>query len=389
MSGCMGRLLRTHPFPTVWVVGFFQEVAFFLLVNLPGRFQQLGITEGGIGIAYSASALAALLLRPSFGRILDVVHRRTVLRVGGLANVSAILALALLDVPGLTMWSVFIAQRILQILLFTTLLTYAADALPADIRTQGLALFGLSGLIPIATSNLLGDALIASSGYPAVLLAAAASGLVSWALLWRLPLLPVLGRRPRRSFWAVVRQRDMLPLWWVTLMFAMALETVFTFMRTYVNTRRIGSLALFFGIYGLMAVATRIGGGSRYDRLPHRRVTVVAVVGLATGLAIVAVAPNTALLAGGAAILGIAHGAVFPILSSQVISRARTAERGSAVATFTSIFDVGLLVVAPVVGVLIELAGYGLAFSSVSVMLLAGAAVYALWDRRLVAASAG
>ena len=39
----MVRLFRTPPFPTVFAIGFFQEVAFFLLVNLPGRLQQLGI----------------------------------------------------------------------------------------------------------------------------------------------------------------------------------------------------------------------------------------------------------------------------------------------------------------------------------------------------------
>lgn len=369
-------------------MGFFQEVGFFLLVNLPGRLHQLGITEAGIGIAYSLSAVAALLVRPWFGRVLDVVHRRTVLRVAGVANVAAIALLATVEATGVVLWTAFLVQRVLQILLFTTLLTYAADSLPPGLRTQGLAVFGLSGLIPIATSNLLGDVLIVVADYPGVIAAAAVSGAVSWALVWRLPLLPVMGHRPRRSFWAVVSQPDMLPLWLITLMFAMGLETLFTFMRTYVDTRRIGSLGLFFGIYGGMAVLIRLGGGSRYDRLPHRPVTVVAILGQAAGLTLVAVATGPLLLGLGAAVLGTAHGAVFPLLSSQVVARARTAERGSAVATFTSIFDIGLVAVAPAVGVLIEMAGYGVAFSAVGGLVATGAVVYLVWDRRMVVAPA-
>lgn len=378
----MLRLFRTPPFASVWLVGFLQEMGFFLLVNLPGRLQQLGLSEAGIGVAYSASALSALVLRPYFGRILDVVHRRTVLRTVGLANIAFIAALAVIDIAGPLLWTAFLAQRVAQMLLFTTLLTYSADAIAPEHRTEGLAVLGLSGLIPLSTANLLGDGLIESVGYSAVLWAAAAACAASWALVWRLPLLPVLGKRPRRSFWAAAIQRDMLPVWWITLMFAFGMETVFTFMRTYVTSRQVGSLALFFGVYGVAAILTRLGGGSRYDRMPHRAVTVTAVTVQGIGLMLVGGAGNLAMLAGGAVLLGTAHGIVFPILSSQVVGRARTAERGSAVAMFTSVIDVGLLVVAPVVGFLIDGRGYGLAFSTVGLVLIGGAFLYLVWDRR-------
>lgn len=380
----MLRLFRTPPFASVWLVGFLQEMGFFLLVNLPGRLQQLGLSEAGIGVAYSASALSALLLRPYFGRILDVVHRRTVLRTVGLANIALIGGLAVIETTGPLLWTVFLGQRVAQILLFTTLLTYSADAIAPEHRTEGLALIGLSGLIPMATANLFGDGLISASGYSSVLWAAAAACGLSWALVWRLPLLPVLGTRPRRSFWAAAGQRDMLPVWWITLMFALGMETIFTFMRTYVTARQVGSLALFFGIYGGAAALTRLGGGSRYDRFPHRPVIVTAVMVQGLGLMLIGAAETVPLLGAGALLSGTAHGMVFPILSSQVVGRSRTAERGSAVSTFTSVIDVGLLVVAPTVGFLIEGRGYGFAFSSVGLVLMAGSLLYLAWDRRLL-----
>ena len=100
------------------------------------------------------------------------------------------------------------------------------------------------------------------------------------------------------------------------------------------------------------------------------------------GLMLIGAAGTVPLLVAGALLSGTAHGMVFPILSSQVVGRSRTAERGSAVSTFTSVIDVGLLVVAPTVGFLIEGRGYGFAFSSVGMVLMAGSLLYLAWDRR-------
>lgn len=378
----MVRLFRTPSFATVFAVGFFQEVAFALLVNLPGRFQEMGLSEAGIGVAYSVSALTALALRPVLGRILDVVHRRSVLRAAGVLNVAAIALLAVIDTTGAGLWLAFIAQRFLMVALFTTLLTYAADTLPTDLRTYGLAIFGLSGLIPMSISNLFGDRLLAASGYQGLIVAAAIIAAISWVLVWRLPLLPVLGVRPRRGFVAVVVQRDLMPVWWISLMFAMAMETFFVFTRTFITARGVGTLGGFFLAYGGAAVISRLFGG-RLSAMAERTATVAAVLGQAGGLALLASAHDLPMLTAGAALAGAAHGVIFPILSSQVVTRARTSERGTAVSIFTALFDVGLLLVAPVVGTIIDALGYGWAYSTIAGVLVLGAGVFVVWDRHL------
>jgi hypothetical protein len=57
-------------------------------------------------------------------------------------------------------------------------------------------------------------------------------------------------------------------------------------------------------------------------------------------------------------------------------------------AIFTSIFDIALLLAAPSVGFLIDGFDYRVAFGAVAIALGLGAVVYAIWDRRLVAAAA-
>jgi predicted MFS family arabinose efflux permease len=390
MAVTFGRLMPTNRFGPnfgkLFAAALLQEVSFFLMVHFPGYLDGLGVTESLIGILYAAAALLALLFRPALGRILDLTHRRTVLLVTGLLNAAVLVALATTSVWGPFLWALFLSQRVLQIALFTTMLTYEADSIPVEHRTQGLALFGLSGLFPIALGGVAGDLVIDAFGFVALFLMAAAASVGSWVLVWRLPVLPILGRRPRRGFWAALAQRNLLPLWWVTLSLSIGMETLFTFTRTYVADRGVGSTGLFFGIYGLAAASMRIFGGRHYDRIPQRPFVMSALVVYGLGLALMAAAGSVPLLIAAALCAGLAHGAVFPILTSQVVARSRTAERGSAMSIFTSIFDIALLLAAPAVGILIDSFNYRVAFGWVAFALGLGAVVYALWDRRLVSA---
>jgi predicted MFS family arabinose efflux permease len=376
-------------FAKVFAAAILQELSFVLMVHFPGYLEGLGVTESLIGALYAAAAVLGLVFRPALGRILDLTHRRTVLLVTGLLNAAVVLALATTSVWGPLLWVLFLSQRVLQIALFTTMLTYGADSVPSEHRTQGLALLGLSGLFPIAVGGVVGDLVIDGFGFAALFVLAAAASVSSWALVWRLPILPILGRRPRRGFWAALAQRNLLPLWWVTLSFSIGLETLFTFTRTYVADRAVGSTGLFFGVYGVAAASMRIFGGRHYDRIPQRPFVVGALVAYGICLVLLAVAGSAPIMVIAAACGGLAHGAIFPILTSQVVNRARTAERGSAMSTFTSIFDIALLLSAPVVGLLIDGFSYRIAFASVSLALVVGAVVYALWDRRLVASELG
>jgi predicted MFS family arabinose efflux permease len=180
----------------------------------------------------------------------------------------------------------------------------------------------------------------------------------------------------------------MVPLWFVTLLFAVGLESLFTFTRTYVDDRQIGTAGLFFAAYGVAAAATRVIGGQFYDRIPHRPLLVGAITGYGTGIVLLALASGVPVFVAAATVAGTSHGAAFPLLSSEVVNRARVAERGSAMSTFTSIFDMALLLGAPAVGFLIDGFSYMVAFSVAGAVLIIGASVYGVWDRRLVASSA-
>ncbi len=375
-------------FPRLFAAAILQELSFFLMVHVPGYFEDLGVSESTFGLLYGGAALAALALRPAFGRLLDLRHRRSVLLGAGALNVFFVLLLIGTSVWGPFLWIVFVAHRILLIGLFTAMLTYAADAIPEQRRTQGLAIFGLSGLFSIAIGGLLGDVVIEAVGFDGLFLASAMVGLISWGIVWTFPLLDIRGPSPRRGFFQALKQKNLLPIWWITLSFSIGLETLFSFTRTFVDERQVGSTGLFFGIYGVSAAATRIVGGRSYDRIPRRPLVLASIAGYGLALILLAQAQEVPMFASAAVLAGVGHGVVFPVLSSSVVYRSRVAERGSAFSIFTSIFDIALLFSAPVVGGLIDGISYTFAFSSVGGFLVFGGLVYWLWDKRMVESGA-
>lgn len=370
-------------FSRIFAAAILQELSFAVLIHFPGYLSDLGATEGVIGVLYSTSALVSLLFRPWLGRILDLTHRRTVLLVTGFLNVTVVLLLITTSVWGPWLWVLFLAQRTFQVALFTTMITYGADSIPIKRRTQGLAIFGLSGLIPIAFAGYLGDVVIEAAGFTGIFWFAAVASAASWLVVWTLPVLPVRGRQPRRGFWQAFAQKNLLPLWFASFLFFLGVESLFTFTRTYVDKRQVGTVGLFFAVYGASAAITRILGGSRYDVMPHRRVLVVAVSFFGAGLIVMGFAQSVPVLVVASFVMGSAHGTAFPLLSSEVVNRARIAERGSAMAIFTSIFDIALLIGAPIVGFLIDGFDYLVGFSAAGIALIVGSLVYGAWDRRL------
>lgn len=374
--------LFTPVFTLVWVAGLLQEQAWSLMIHFPGHLSDLGASETQIGLLYSLSAVFGLLLRPLLGRLMDTLGRRPILLAAGLANAVAVAALSVPSALGLGLAVIFVSHRVFQIGLFTAMLTLSADVLPENRRAQGLAIYGLGGLIPLATGGAIGDLLLDRSGFETLFFVAAGLSVASWVIIWRVPRHP-LGSDggPRRNFWAALWQRNLLPVWWLTMLFAVGLEALFTFIRTFVDERQIGSVGAFFLVYGGVAIAVRVLSSSGFDRIPQLPLISGAVGAYGAGFLVLAGSSTGAEIAVAGALLGLGHGLLFPVLTSQVVIRARATERGSAMAIFTSLFDLAVLAAAPVVGVVIDWRGYATAFAGLGVFVGIGLLIYVLWDR--------
>ena len=378
--------LLTRPVLLCAAANFLQALCFNLYLHLPGFLHGLGADEVTIGLLSGLTAVAAIAARPPVGRAMDARGRRGVILVGGVLNTVVCALYVGVHSIGPALVFVRIFHGLAEAMLFSALFVLAADYIPASRRTEGIALYGVSGILPISLGGLLGDAILARGSYPVLFATSAAFAALS--LLVSLPLRdrprpPHHDDVPSRGFAAAAAQRDLLPLWFIGTVFATALSAVFTFVTTFVIETGIGSVGLFFSFYSGAAVVLRLCFGWLPERVGPKAVLFPALACLAAGLVALAAATSGREVAVAGILCGLGHGFTFPILSGLVVARAREAERGAALGLFTALFDVGVLIGGPAFGAVIQAAGYPAAYATAAVVVTAGAASFWFWDRRV------
>ncbi|UCE87447.1 MAG: MFS transporter [Deltaproteobacteria bacterium] len=377
-----GNRLLTPLFLLCFTTNFAQGMSFNLFLHLPGFLNALGAAEVEIGFLFGLTGLAAVAARPSIGPMMDIRGRRVVIVVGALLNVLVCALYLTVHSIGPWLMAVRLLHGIAESMLFSVLFTYAADIIPAERRTEGLARFGISGILPISLGGVLGDLILARFDYDALFLAATGFGVIAVVLGLRLPeRRPAAGDGDRRGFTHSLIQRDLLPIWFGGSVFAIALASVFTFIKRFVDETGVGSVGGFFTAYSGAAVVLRLFLAWLPERVGPKRVLFPAMATLAVGLLLLGEARTaTAVLVAGTC-AGLGHGLTFPILMGLVVTRARDAERGAAMAVFTALFDLGALVGGPIFGWVVDAVGFGPMFRLAGFVIALGIAGFAAWDR--------
>ena len=381
-----GRLY-SRAFALAFVANFLHSLALFGYLHLPGFLAERGADELTIGMVVGTMFAAAVALRPLAGRLLDTRGRRVLARWGSVLHVLVTLAYLFVDEVGPLLILVRVLHGAAQAVLFATLFTIAADVAPPSRRTQGIALFGVSGLLPMSLAGLIGDAILAHADYfelfLATVVAATLGAAASWLLEDSRPVVHAGGPGPR-SFFATAMAPTLRPLWLLGFSFGVALASYNTFLRTFIDHAGVGSMGLFYSVYSAAAIALRLALGWLPDRVGLRRTLAPALMATVVGLWLLSGADSNLDVALAGLLTGSGHAFVFPILSALVVMRAEDHERGAALSMYTALFDLGMLVGAPALGAVLERTDYGTMFLTAAAVAVMGGLGYAAWDRQVV-----
>ena len=381
--------LLTRPFVLCSVSNFLQGIAFCLFLHVPGFYAELGASPVVIGWMFAAMSAVAIGIRPALGTVMDRYGRRGPILFGNLLNVVVIALYLTVDQIGAWALVVRILHGVSGAILFTVLFTFAADCVPTQRLTEGLAIFGVSGMAPMSIGGMLGDAILKDGSYSTLFLWA--WGFAVLALLTALPLHDVARRSPGPSkpigFMGTFKQRDLLPLWWIGGVFFAAMTGIFIFLKTFIMTREVGSVGMYFAGYTAVAVVLRLFLGWLPDRIGPVRVLIPALLVFAVGFGVLAVAQTAEMVVAAGVLGGIGHAYTFPILFGMVVKRASEQQRGSAMAIFTGLADLGAVVGGPLFGWLLERTSYGFLYGALAVTVALGLLVFLPWNARSVGAS--
>jgi len=342
----------------------------------------LGADNQTIGRINGTEALAAVLVRPIVGSLLDRKGRRPVLLFGGVINLIACLLYLTVHELGLWIYLVRIVHGAAIGIQFSALFTVASDIVPARRLTEGLAVFGSAGMLSMALAPLLGEWLLSVHNFATVFSFAAVLAL--GALVLSIPVTepsrhhhhPAAGR-----FLKPVFKRKFFTLWIATLALGLGIAAFFNFLAVFAEKIELQGVSLFFVIYVGTAIVLRVAGGAVPDRVGRERVLVISIAVFALGTALLATVSGALLLAAAGFLCGIGHGYLFPITNALVVERALPENRGAAITFFTALIDVAIFVGSPFLGWIADWSSYRWMYGCTGVIILAAAMMFYLFDR--------
>lgn len=374
--------LFTRWFAIVFTASLATELSNSLLVHFPGFLLGFGANEARIGTIVALAGVASIGARPWMGRIMDRHSRRLVIRWGTVLTALATLAYAFVDEIGPLVIGARLLQGLGQAMTATAFWTYISDRFPAEKRAQGVALFGISGLIPLALGPGLGDLLLGTAGYDGLFFLASGLALVAFALTLFLEKTGVHHGATPIGFWAVLRLRHMAPVWVGTFALSLGFTAAFVFVKTYVTTSGLETVGPYFLAYGSTAILWRLGFSWVPDRVGPSRMITPALLLYALGMTILGVGGSQAVLALAGLATGLGHGIGYPVMLALSTLRTTKGDRGAATAIFTAIFDLALIGMPPVLGLTISLFGYRSMFWATAVTIVIGLIVVRRLDLR-------
>ena len=268
--------LLNRDFITLVVCHFLQALGWSSMLLLPRYFDVLGESREDIGILMAAASFGGLVVRPVVGWALDYHGKRICLSLGSIFLTIGMWSLSITD-PSFT--TLMIARILVGIgagTLFTGYFAFVAQHIPESRRTEGLALFGISGILfglNAITNQILDDPRMIQDLFPVLSIPIIISGL----LIWRVGEAPVKtdDQSHAGSFQLISLVRpELLPVWLATLIFStlvaafMAFATLCTPELAKHNPQ---SLWLY---YALGAVGVRVFAAKLPDKLGTRNFVV-------------------------------------------------------------------------------------------------------------------
>lgn len=348
--------LYTGNFVLAAVMHFTGGMSTAMFILYPVFLAGLGADELLIGQVMGLGAAAAVATRPVAGHLLDLLGSRRTLLGAGLLNLLSILLLVPQHAIGVPLLALTVLHAVAVGTLFASYFTYAAHIVPIERRIEGVAMFGVAGMLPNGLGPPLSEWLLHGHGTATYFLCAAGFTIVS--LLVTLLLHDVRaehagssGEAPRASAWLrLVCAPALRVVLLATFLFGIGIAALFTFLAPWALATSRGGVGGFFFAYAMAAIFTRVAGGRLPERLGPRRILIPALLAFATGLAATPFSASPVSLLAIGALCGAGHGYAFPILNVLAVARTPAAVRGAVVSLYTAMIDLGQMVGAPLLG---------------------------------------
>jgi MFS family permease len=365
--------LFTRPFVLTCLATFLFYLSFcFILPVMPLYVADLGGTPAQLGLIIGGFAFTAMLLRPPGGWIIDTQGNRLVLLAG-----MAIFMLASLAYAAVRSVNAILLVRLFHGMgmgLFPTAATVVvAELSPLTRRGEAMGWFGIANSVALILGPAAGTVVAGWMGYSVLFLVAGGTALLG---LLCLLLLPRIGQP---SGWkGGVRWRDffsraaVLPSS-VLLFLCLPYGMMVAFIPIIAARRGLGNPGTFYTVFALAAFLVRAKAGEMSDRRGRGAVILPGMLLAALAFTVLGVTSGPIGVLTGAAIFGLASGSAQPALMALTTDRVPPEERGKAMGTFYTAWELGIASGAAGAGWLLSVTDFAALFLVGAAMPIGGA----------------
>ncbi|HVM98156.1 MAG TPA: MFS transporter [Candidatus Acidoferrales bacterium] len=377
----MSTRLFAGPFALVTVANFFFFLNFASFFLLPLYVKSLGGSEATVGLVMGTGGLAALIILPLIGSIIDRFGRRRFFVAGTIGMTLGSASFVTIDAIGPMMFALRVVQGFSFAAAFTASTTLAAELAPINRRAEALGIFGVSTLLTHALAPTIGEEIIHRFGFHTLFLTAASCSLVPLALLPRVPGRKSVHGEPAARFVRTPTPPLHLIVGAVMSLAGMGFGTVMTFVPTFVRAADLGRVSFFFGSYTTAAIATRLVGAGVSDSIGRRMVIIPALAALSLSILLLSQTYSVTGLIGAGVLFGLAQGMSYPTLHAFLVDTSPPGQLGRAQALFNGSFNLGVMSSAFLFGQIADRFGQRPMFAAASIMPIFASGVFAAFAK--------
>jgi len=346
--------LWTQSFVSACTGNFLLFFAFYLLLPILPLYliEEFGTSKSLVGIILSCYTLAALLVRPVSGFILDMFNRKPIYMVAYLLFV-----LTFVGYPLATFVSLFLFLRILHGFTFGLVTTAGnsliVDIMPASRRGEGLGYFGISNNLAMAVGPMISLFMHDYYSFDTIFYTAIGSGLLGFVFASTIKSTKMVVQRVKEPiafdrFFLIKGFHAGFSL----LLLGIPYGMISTYVAIYGKELGIQSgMGIFFSLMAFGLIVSRMFAGKMVDH--GRLVQVISYGTLICALAIFTLAGlnridtyNDTLVVvlfyGIAVVLGVGYGMLFPAYNTLFVNLAPNNRRATASSTYLTSWDIGI-----------------------------------------------
>ncbi|MGE4265853.1 MAG: MFS transporter [Deferribacterales bacterium] len=375
--------LYSKNFILICVSGFLYFGSFYLLLpTIPQFVQDIGGTTGQIGAVVGFFTLTSVLLRPYFGKLADSYGRKRFLLFG--SGLFAFLFVFYAHAGGIVpLYILRLFHGVAHGCYLAAAFAYVADLAPVQRRGEVMGVYGVANVFAMALFPAWGSRIItATHDFNYLFTLSAITAALSF-----LSLVMLDDRKPekhagKKGIFEAGLKKPVLVASITFFSASTVYGTVITFLPVYAPKKGMADFGIFFTVYAVFTLISRVAAGKLSDIYGRRKVIIPFLLILAVATFCLPFLSNIYMLAFIGALFGLGFGAFMPALSAYVVDKTEPHERAGALAFFTSFMDVGITTGAIVLGIVGGHFGFEVMYGFAGVILCCGIIFFSLFTRK-------